>query len=153
MFREELFEKKSIQYLMMLFSFPTICSLVLESLSSMIDTAFAGHLGDVSNDALSAMGILSPVLLILIAAQLIFGVSTSIVISKKMGENNKVQIDKTFKVGFYASCIFSSIISLIIFLAQDSLLYFLGASGQVLVLAKEYLNVLITIIVPPYLPI
>ena len=143
MIREDIFEKKSISQLIILFSFPTICSLVLESVSSMIDTAFAGHLGNFSNDALSAMGILSPVLLLLSAAQLIFGVSTSIVISKKLGENNKEQINNTFLVGFYASCISSTIISFIIFLTQDKLLNILGASDQVMVLAKEYLNIAI----------
>lgn len=135
------FEQKSIKQLIVLFSFPMICSLVLESLASMIDTAFAGHLGSMSSNALSAMGILSPVLLLLIAAQLIFGVSTSIVISKRLGENNKEKVNSTFKVGFYASCISSAIISLLIFLFQDYLLNILGASGQVRVLAKEYLNI------------
>lgn len=143
MTRENIFEKKSIQHLIVLFSFPTICSLVLESLSSMIDTAFAGHLGEKSSTALSAMGILSPILLLLIAAQLIFGVSTSIVISKKIGENNKEEINNTFKIGFYASLISSSLISLFIFLFQNQLLNILGAGGEVLLLAKDYLNIAI----------
>lgn len=143
MTNKNVFETKSIQQLMILFSFPTICSLVLESLSSMIDTAFAGHLGDISSVALSAMGIIGPILLLLIAAQLIFGVSTSIVISKKLGENNKDMVNNTFKVGLYASLICSSFISLLIFLFQNQLLSILGASGEVIVLAKEYLNIAI----------
>ncbi|MGL6107240.1 MATE family efflux transporter [Romboutsia sp.] len=143
MHSDNIFEKKSIQQLIVLFSFPTICSLVLESLASMIDTAFAGHLGTISNVALSAMGMLSPILLLLIAAQLIFGVSTSIVISKRLGENNKDKVNNTFKVGFYASFVSSFIISLLIFLLQDPLLNILGATGEVKVLAKEFLNIAI----------
>ncbi|MGL5314417.1 MAG: MATE family efflux transporter [Peptostreptococcaceae bacterium] len=139
--KNNVFEQKSIQNLILMFSLPTICSLVLESLASMIDTAFAGHLGSMSSTALSAMGILSPILLILIAAQLIFGVSTSIVISKRLGENNEKEINNTFKVGFYSSIISSVAISVLIFLFQDQLLKVLGASGQVLVLAKEFLNI------------
>lgn len=143
MSRENIFEKKSINQLIFIFSIPTICSLVLESLASMIDTAFAGHLGAMSNDALAAMGILSPVLLLLIAAQLIFGVSTSIVISKRLGEGNHDNVNNTFKVGFYSSVISSGVISLLIFLFQDNLLNLLGAKDSVLVLAKEYLNIAI----------
>lgn len=143
MTNENIFETKSIQHLIALYSLPTIFSLVLESLTSMIDTAFAGHLGSISSAALSAMGILNPILLLLIAAQLIFGVSTSIVISKGLGENNKEKINSTFKVGFYSCFISSTIISLLIFLFQDSLLNLLGASGQVKVLAKEFLNIAI----------
>ena len=89
MSHEKLFENKSIQHLIVLFSFPTIFSLVLESFVSMIDTAFAGHLGSMSSIALSAMGLLTPILQILLAAQLIFGVSTSIVVSKRLGEKNQ----------------------------------------------------------------
>lgn len=143
MTNENIFEKKSIQQLIALYSLPTICSLVLESLTSMIDTAFAGHLGSMSSTALSAMGILNPILLLLIAAQLIFGGSTSIVISKGLGENNKEKVNNTFKVGFYSSVISSTVISIIIYLLQDQLLNILGASGQVKVLAKEFLNIAI----------
>ena len=143
MTNENIFESKSIQYLIALYSLPTICSLVLESLTSMIDTVFAGHLGSISGIALSAMGVLNPILLLLIAAQLIFGVSTSIVISKGMGENNKEKINNTFKVGFYSNLISSTAISVLIFLFQDQLLNLLGASGQVKVLAKEFLNIAI----------
>lgn len=139
--RKSVFETKSISQLIILFSFPTICSLVLESLTSMVDTAFAGHLGQISDKALTAMGIISPVLLMLIAAQLIFGVSTSIVISKRLGENDEEKINHTFKVGFYACFICSFIISLLIFLFDNNLLYLLGAEGEVFDLAKEYLNI------------
>lgn len=139
--KENIFETKSISELIVLFSFPTICSLVLESLTSMVDTAFAGHLSNIGDKALTAMGIISPILLLLIAAQLIFGVSTSIVISKRLGENNKEEIDKTFKVGFYACFISTFIISLLIFLFENNLLKILGAEGLVFQLAKEFLNI------------
>lgn len=141
--RDNLFEKKSIQQLIIIFSFPLICSLVLESLTAMVDTAFAGHLGTNGSNALSAMGMLSPILQLLIATQLIFGVSTSIVISKRLGENDNEKISSTFKVGFYASVLFSSVISLLIFVLQEYLLNILGANGNVRVLAKEYLNIAI----------
>lgn len=141
MTNENIFETKSIQHLIALYSLPTICSLVLESLTSMIDTVFAGHLGTLSSVALAAMGILNPILLLLIAAQLIFGVSTSIVISKSLGENNEEKINSTFKVGFYSCFLSSTFISILIFLFQESLLSALGASGQVKILAKEFLNI------------
>ena len=139
--KQNIFETKSISQLIILFSFPTICSLVLESLTSMVDTAFAGHLGTLSDKALTAMGIISPVLLLLIAAQLIFGVSTSIVISKRLGEKDEEKINHTFKVGFYACFICSFLISLLIYLFESNMLYLLGAEGEVFDLAKQYLDI------------
>lgn len=140
MSHEKLFENKSIQHLIVLFSFPTIFSLVLESFVSMIDTAFAGHLGSMSSIALSAMGLLTPILQILLAAQLIFGVSTSIVVSKRLGEKNQEKVNETFTIGFYGCGVFSTAISLLIFLLQDPLLFVLGASGEVRRYALQYLN-------------
>ncbi|EGC93450.1 MATE efflux family protein [Turicibacter sp. HGF1] len=140
MSHEKLFENKSIQHLIVLFSFPTIFSLVLESFVSMIDTAFAGHLGSMSSIALSAMGLLTPILQILLAAQLIFGVSTSIVVSKRLGEKNQEKVNETFTIGFYGCGLFSIAISLLIFLLQDPLLFVLGASGEVRRYALQYLN-------------
>lgn len=140
MSHEKLFENKSIQHLIVLFSFPTIFSLVLESFVSMIDTAFAGHLGSMSSIALSAMGLLTPILQILLAAQLIFGVSTSIVVSKRLGEKNQEKVNETFTIGFYGCGVFSIAISLLIFLLRDPLLFVLGASGEVRRYALQYLN-------------
>ena len=140
MSHEKLFENKSIQHLIVLFSFPTIFSLVLESFVSMIDTAFAGHLGSMSSIALSAMGLLTPILQILLAAQLIFGVSTSIVVSKRLGEKNQEKVNETFTIGVYGCGVFSIAISLLIFLLQDPLLFVLGASGEVRRYALQYLN-------------
>lgn len=106
----------------------------------MIDTAFAGHLGSMSSIALSAMGLLTPILQILLAAQLIFGVSTSIVVSKRLGEKNQEKVNETFTIGFYGCGVFSIAISLLIFLLQDPLLFVLGASGEVRRYALQYLN-------------
>lgn len=139
--KNSIFEKKSVNQLIAYFSIPAIISLLLESFASMIDTAFAGHLGSISSNALSAMGIIGPILSLLIAAQLIFGVSTGIAIAKEMGENSPQKINNTFKIGLYSTIIFSSIISLIIFIGQDKLLDIIGATGSVRILAKQYLNI------------
>lgn len=139
--KNNIFEKKSVNQLIAYFSIPAIISLLLESFASMIDTAFAGHLGSISSNALSAMGIIGPILSLLIAAQLIFGVSTGITIAKEMGENSPQKINNTFKIGLYSTIIFSSIISLIIFIGQDKLLDIIGATGSIRILAKQYLNI------------
>ncbi|MEG1254982.1 MATE family efflux transporter [Clostridium sp.] len=141
--KNNVLENKSISKLIFIFAIPSICSLLLESVASMIDTVFAGHLGAISANALTAMGILNPILSLLIAAQLVFGVSTSIVIAKGLGEDNKGKVNNAFKVGLYSSFIFSFTISLIIFIFQGKLLDILGANGQVRRLAKEYLNIAI----------
>ena len=135
------FQQKTINQLILYFSVPAIISLLLESFVSMIDTVFAGHLGSMSSVALSSMGIINPILSLLVAVQLIFGVSTGIVIAKEIGENDSKKINNTFKVGIYSTIIFTSFISLIIFLGENKLLDIIGAYGSVRILAKQYLNI------------
>lgn len=136
---ENVFERYSVNKLIFMFSTPAIFSLMLESLTSVIDTAFAGRLGEMSENAISAMGVLNPLISMLIAAQLVFGVSTSIMIAKGKGEKNEERINNSFKVGYYSSILLSSFISLIIYLFHEKLLTIIGANGIVRELAKDYL--------------
>lgn len=136
---ENIFERYSVNKLIFMFSTPAIFSLMLESLTSVIDTAFAGRLGEMSENAISAMGVLNPLISMLIAAQLVFGVSTSIMIAKGKGEKNEERINNSFKVGYYSSILLSSFISLIIYLFHEKLLTIIGANGIVRELAKDYL--------------
>ena len=136
---KNVFERCSVNKLIFMFSTPAIFSLMLESLTSVIDTAFAGRLGEMSENAISAMGVLNPLISMLIAAQLVFGVSTSIMIAKGKGEKNEERINNSFKVGYYSSILLSSFISLIIYLFHEKLLTIIGANGIVRELAKDYL--------------
>ena len=49
------YESKSIRALIVTFSIPAILSLVVEIMTSVVDTVFAGHLGAASVNALTAM--------------------------------------------------------------------------------------------------
>lgn len=66
---ETIYEKKSVKELILYFSVPAILSLIIEIMASVVDTAFAGHLGTISVDALTAMGLLTPVLNLYTAVQ------------------------------------------------------------------------------------
>lgn len=138
---KNVYETYSDNRLIFLFAIPSIISLFLESLTSIIDTAFAGHIPFVSTESLTAIGLLSPVISILIAAQLLFGVSTGIFISRYLGKNNKEKVNSTFQVGFYINLLFASSISLLLFIFMNPLLHVLGADGETYILAKEYFSI------------
>ncbi|GAA0686679.1 MULTISPECIES: MATE family efflux transporter [Clostridium] len=138
---KNVYESYSDNRLIFLFAIPSIISLFLESLTSIIDTAFAGHIPLVSTESLTAIGLLSPVISILIAAQLLFGVSTGIFISRYLGKDDKKKVNDTFQVGFYTNLIFASSISLLLFIFMNPLLQILGAEGEVYILAKKYFSI------------
>ena len=136
---ENIYEKRSVNALILYFSVPAILSLIVEIMASVVDTAFAGHLGNVSVDALTAMGLLTPVLNLFTAVQALFAVSTSVFIARYL--NQRKERGEYFFVGICMTLIVSSLISIIAFLALHHILTLLGAEGQVFTLAKSYLKI------------
>lgn len=136
---ENIYEKKSVNPLIIYFSLPAIFSLIVEIMASVVDTVFAGHLGSISVDALSTMGLISPILSIYTALQALFSVSTAILIAKNL--NNKERRIEYFSIGFGMSVLTSVAISIVSYFSMERILFIIGASGNVRELAKIYLKV------------
>ncbi|MEG2673467.1 MAG: MATE family efflux transporter, partial [Ruthenibacterium sp.] len=60
--KTNIYENKSLTKLIFLFGVPSILSLMVEMLTGIVDTAFAGNLPSIGDSALSAMALLSPLL-------------------------------------------------------------------------------------------
>lgn len=134
-----IYESESVYSLIFTFSVPSIISLIIETMTSVIDTMFAGHIRGTSTGALTAMGILSPVISIYTAIQSLFAISTSILVAynlKKIDERNGY-----FVTGILSTLIISILVSMISFIGMDDFLLLLGAKQEVFVLSKQYLNV------------
>lgn len=136
---ENIYEKKPVHALILYFSIPAIFSLIVEIMASVIDTAFAGHLGDTSVDALTTMGLLSPVLSIYTAFQALFAVSTAIMIAKYLKEQ-KVR-EEYFITGICMTFIAGAGVSICSYLMMPKILSFIGAEGQIAILAEKYLRI------------
>lgn len=132
-----IYETKSVNKLIWVFAIPSIISLIVEMMTTVVDTVFAGHLGNISENALSSMGLISPIISIFISFQSLYAMSTSIFIAKYFNDKEKRQ--KYFLVGTIFSFLISSIISIITYFFIDNILYFLGATGVIFDLSKQYL--------------
>lgn len=136
---KNIYESKSVCSLIFTFSLPSILSLIIEIMTSVVDTIFAGHLGKMSTHALTAMGLLSPVLSIYIAFQALFAVSTSILIARHL--NKREERDSYFATGILFTFIVGILVSIFSFIGMDRLLQLLGAKQGVFILAKQYLKI------------
>nr|WP_317449964.1 MATE family efflux transporter [uncultured Sellimonas sp.] len=137
--KENIYEKKSVHSLILYFSIPAIFSLIVEIMASVVDTIFAGHLGEISVDALTTMGLLSPILSIYTAIQALFAVSTSIMIAKYL--KNQTTRTEYFITGIGMTFVTSIIISIVSYFIMPQLLSFIGATGQILTLSEKYLKI------------
>lgn len=136
---ENIYEKKSVNALILYFSVPAILSLIVEIMASVVDTAFAGHLGSISVDALTAMGLLTPVLNLFTAVQALFAVSTSVFIAKYL--NQKKERGEYFFAGITMTLVCSALLSGVFLLTLEDVLHLLGAKEQVFALATSYLQI------------
>ncbi|MBI6865520.1 MULTISPECIES: MATE family efflux transporter [Lysinibacillus] len=141
--KDNIYESQSVNKLIMTFSLPAIFSLIIETMTSVVDTSFAGHLGSQSENALTAMGLLSPLLAVFVALQTLFAISTAIMISKYLGRNDMLKLNNYFKSGFIMTLVVSIITSLLVYLFMDPILTMFGAEAEVYTLAQDYLKIII----------
>ncbi|MEG1311233.1 MAG: MATE family efflux transporter [Romboutsia sp.] len=136
---KNIYEEKSLNELIFMFGVPSILALIIEMLTSVADTYFAGHIPIGGDTALSAMAILSPLLSSFTALQTLFAMSSGILMAKYLNDS-KIQY-QCLLVGVFMSMLISAIVSFVCAVWIDPILYFIGADGQIYSLAKEYLRI------------
>ena len=141
--KNNLYESQSINRLIMTFSIPAIFSLIIEMMTAVVDTSFAGHLGNQSESALTAMGLLSPLMAVFVALQTLFAISTAIMISTYLGRNDTLKLNNYFKSGFIMTIVVSASTSLLVYVFMQPILSMLGAEADVYNLAQDYLRIII----------
>ncbi len=137
--QKNIYETKSVQALIFTFSLPAILSLLVEVMTSVVDTIFAGHLGTASATALTTMGLLTPILSIYTAFQALYAVSTSIFVVRHL--NAKIKRDNYLATGILFTFLVSVLVSILSFISMDSILHLLGARQEVFLFAKNYLEI------------
>ncbi|MGL6247875.1 MAG: MATE family efflux transporter [Culicoidibacterales bacterium] len=137
--KNNVFEHKSLHYLILLFGIPSILSLLIEMLTSITDTAFAGNLPVIGANALSSMALLAPLLSIFTALQTLFAMSCGILVAKYFADEHTRQM--TILLGIAMSFLVSSLVSIICAALLVPLLQFIGAEGEVFILAMAYLKI------------
>ncbi|MEG1537101.1 MAG: MATE family efflux transporter, partial [Clostridiales bacterium] len=136
---KNIYEHQSLTKLIFIFGIPSIMSLIIEMLTGIVDTAFAGNLPLVGGNALSAMALLSPVLGIFTALQTLFAMSTGVLIARYLNDTNRQ--NHSYITGVVMSVVVAMSTSLFCYFALSRILYGLGATGQIFQLAKQYLQI------------
>ncbi|MEF9841740.1 MAG: MATE family efflux transporter [Raoultibacter sp.] len=137
--KKNIYENSSLVKLIFIFGIPSILSLMIEMLTGIVDTAFAGNLPGMGSDALAAMALLAPVLGIFTALQTLFALSTGILIAKYM--NNASKLNDSYTTGVVMSVVVSTVTSFVCYGALSVMLTTLGAQGRIFDLAQQYLQI------------
>ncbi|WP_313524367.1 MATE family efflux transporter [Anaerotignum sp.] len=133
------YEEKTIKELVFIFGIPSILALLIEMLTGVTDTIFAGNLMNIGPESLSAMALLSPLLNSFTALQTLFAMSCGILVAKYMRDTIKQR--QCVQIGLGMALLTSTIASAFCGVWIKPLLHLLGAEGMVLTLAERYLYI------------
>ncbi len=131
----------NIRQLLIKFSLPGIIGMVISSLYNFVDTIFVGN--GIGPLAISALTIVLPVQIFMLAIGLMIGVGGSSIISRSLGSNDRETARKAFGNAFALNVLINLVLMIVTFVFSDRILTFLGAQGNVMAYAREYLSVIL----------
>ncbi len=139
--RDKLFGEEKISKLLIRFSLPIIVAYLVSELYNMVDTIFIGR--TVGGLGIGALVVVFPIQRIIIALSVMIAIGTSTALSRSNGEMDREGGAKAIKNGFSLSVLIMLTITGIVFIFSEQILRGLGARGEILKYAKEYLNIII----------
>lgn len=134
-------ENKSLLENFLKYLIPTITTMTLFSTYTMVDGIFVGR--GVGSEGLAAVNISMPFVTLAFAFAILISIGSLNLIAHEKGRENKKGADEFFSLGVTISVIFALSLSILGFIFIDPLVRFLGASGHMIDLVKEYLSVII----------
>lgn len=131
------FTDKKISALFWQYALPAIIGTSVNTLYNIIDGIFIGHF--IGREALSAAGLILPIMNLAAAIGLLVGVGSASRISILLGQKQHEQAERLAGTSFVLTLLLSGITLLTLLIFIDPLLYFVGASEITHHYAKQFL--------------
>lgn len=131
---------ESIPKLLFKFSVPAIIGMVVNALYNIVDRIF---LGQVSNDAIAAVYVTFPILLIMMAVGMLFGTGGNALVSLRLGQGRKKEAEEIISGIFSLLLVSSFVLGVLMWVFLPQLLRFFGASFNLLPLAETYMRIVL----------
>lgn len=125
---------------LMRYAFPTLLSNIFMNLYALVDSLFIANL--IGTDALSALNIVMPILMITMAIGVMVATGGSALVAKLLGMKREVPARKTFTFLVWFSFLVSAALCAAGYLFRTPLLYLMGSDDALYPLCLDYANVL-----------
>ncbi|WP_040196997.1 MATE family efflux transporter [Candidatus Soleaferrea massiliensis] len=126
------------------FSLPTVISMVFMGIYSSVDGIFVSRL--VGTDALSAVNIVIPLIMTILAIGFMLGTGGNALVAKKMGEGKTNEARQNLTLLVVAAFVVSAVITVLGSVFIEPLLRLLGANSDIYTLCYEYTQPLFILI-------
>jgi len=130
--------KGSVTKKLISLTIPMVFGMLSMVMFNLIDTFFVARLG---TEELAAMGFTFPIIMVVTSISLGFGIATSSVVSRAIGREDHHKVQRLTTDSLLISFSIVLIFSFLGLMSLDSLFRLLGASGNILVLGKQYMHI------------
>lgn len=134
-------ERESIPLLLWRFSVPSTVATVVHGTYNVVDRIFVGQA--IGKEALAALAVAMPVMMIMMAFGMMFGRGGSALISIYMGEKRYDMAERVLGLGFLLFLILAFVFTFFGLLYIDPLLRIFGAGDEIMPMAREYLSIIL----------
>lgn len=133
--------KGKISKLLFVLALPAITSQVVNALYNMVDRIFIGHIPNVGSIALTGVGVCFPIIMIISAFAGLVGMGGAPKAGIYMGKQENDKAEKILGNAFTASMVMGIVLTIIILVFKDSILYLFGASKNTIGYASDYISI------------
>lgn len=133
-------KNESIGKLLNRFFWPAFVGVIANALYNIVDRIFIGRF--IGADALSGVTATFPVMLVLIAFGMLIGVGSGVVLSVKLGENNREEGEKVLGNNIVLTLFMSVFLFVITEILKVPMMNMFGASDKTLSYALDYLGII-----------
>ena len=133
--------KEPIGHLLLILALPSITSQVVNALYNMVDRMYIGHIPEIGSAALTGVGVCFPLIMIISAFAYLLGMGGAPRASICMGRKDNKGAEKIMGNCFSSLIIVSIILTAVVLIFKDTLLYLLAAIENTIGNAKEYITI------------
>ena len=122
------------------FTIPSIVSMWIFSLYTMVDGIFVAH--GVGSHALGAVNLSMPFVSLIFTIGILLATGTSTVLSLSLGQGDEEKARNYFNQNLAVVIVLSLVLTAVVLLNLEHVALFLGATGDLLPLVKEYVGII-----------
>lgn len=122
---------------------PAIVGQLVSLLYNLVDRIYIGHIPEVGGAALAGVGITAPIIMIISAFAFLIGAGGAPLASIKMGANREEEAEQILGNSFFALIIIGIVLMAVTFLLMDPILYLFGASEEIHIYSRSYMEIYI----------
>lgn len=133
--------KEPVKKLFWVLALPAILSQVINALYNVVDRMYIGHIPEIGPAALTGVGVCFPIIMIISATAFLFGVGGAPRASIFMGKQDNETAEKILGNCFSSLVIVSIILTILVLIFNEPILYLFGASANTIDYATSYIKI------------